>query len=475
MTSQLLIVLILHAFMASVTALHAMMYKRDPRAAIGWIGVCLLLPVAGPILYLLFGLNRARDKAQHLGRRVPRIAFERGQAPRSAAELPAQIPTAFPNLARVGTALSRYDLVAGNSVTALMNGEQAYPAMLEAIDRAERQLLFSTYLLDQDATGSKFVEALGRAARRGVATRVLVDGIGDWYSWPRASRRLAEAGVDVARFLPPRLLPPNLAINMRNHHKLLVADNAVAFTGGMNIGDRHCVSLTDNPRPTADVHFQLSGPVVAQLSNEFQRLWQFCTGQRCPLTNELGGAADGELLCRALADGPDEDLDRLTVLLGAALAEARESVHIMTPYFLPPRELIGALQAAAIRGIRVLLVLPLANNLPYVHWATRNMLWEVLMHGVRVVYQAEPFNHAKLFVVDGHYSLVGSANWDARSLRLNFELQLEVYGEKFAADLVDYIEQAAAGGREVSLAEVDERSLPVRARDAFCWLFTPYL
>ncbi|MCH8478251.1 MAG: phospholipase D-like domain-containing protein [Wenzhouxiangella sp.] len=475
MTSQLAIVLILHAFMASVTALHAMMYKRDPRAAIGWIGVCLLLPLAGPILYLLFGLNRARDKAQHLGKRSPPVAFERGQAPRAAAELPAQMPTAFPNLARVGTALSRHDLVAGNAVTALVNGEQAYPAMLEAIDQAKHQLLFSTYLLDMDTTGSKFIDSLAAAARRGVETRVLIDGIGDWYSWPRASRRLAEAGVNVARFLPPRLLPPNLAIHMRNHHKLLAIDNSVAFTGGMNIGDRHCISLADNPRPTADVHFQVSGPVVDQLSTEFQRLWRFCTGQACPLPGHHAGAADGELLCRALADGPDADLDRLTVLLGAALAEARESVLIMTPYFLPPRELIGALQAAAIRGIRVLLVLPLINNLPYVHWATRNMLWEVLLHGVRVVYQVEPFNHAKLFVVDGRYSLVGSANWDARSLRLNFELQLEVYGEKFAADLTNYIEQAAAGGREVTLTEVDHRSLPVRARDAFCWLFTPYL
>jgi cardiolipin synthase A/B len=183
----------------------------------------------------------------------------------------------------------------------------------------------------------------------------------------------------------------------------------------------------------------------------------------------------GSLMCRTVTDGPDEDLDRLTMLLTAAIAEARQSIRIMTPYFLPPRELIGAIQAAAVRGVRVTVALPEKNNLPYVHWATRNMLWEILIRGVRVVYQPPPFNHAKLFIVDGHYSLVGSANWDPRSLRLNFELQVEVYGREFATGLIDYFDQAVGAGREVTLKEVDGRGLPARLRDSFCWLFAPYL
>ncbi len=468
------IVLLAHAVLALMTALHALLYKRDPRAAFGWIGVCLVLPLLGPLLYVLFGLNRARGRAQRLGAGRFSIGYERGQAPKVDGATEGSSVAGYRNLARVGQALSRHELSHNNQVETLINGDQAYPAMLAAIEEAQSHILLSTYLLDNDKTGQQFARALSAAEKRGVVVNVLLDGFGDWYSRPRASRRLRRSGIQVARFLPPRLLPPSLSINMRNHQKNLVIDDRVGFTGGMNIGDRHCLDLVHNSRPTQDLHFRIVGPVVTQMRSEFLRLWQFSTGQT-DAPPELPAAEAGDLACRALADGPDEDLDKLTVLLCAALAEARRSVRIMTPYFLPPRELVAAMQAAAIRGVEITLVLPESNNLPYVHWATRNMLWEVLLHGVRVVYQPPPFNHAKLLVIDHDYSLVGSANWDPRSLRLNFELQLEIYGRSFAKSLIRYIDQAAARGREVTLEEVDQRSLPVRARDAVCWLFTPYL
>ncbi|TVQ38185.1 MAG: cardiolipin synthase [Wenzhouxiangella sp.] len=474
MLREIALPIVLHAVLATLTALHAMLYKRDPRAAFGWIGVCLVLPLAGPMLYILFGLNRSRGRAQRLGLRRFQVDYERGLPPQPTSDPGQSVPRAYRNLVRVGQALSRHELSLGNQVEVLVNGDQAFPAMLEAIATASSHILFSSYLFDNDRTGRRFREALQAAADRGVDVRVLIDGFGDWYSFPRASRRLRGKGVRVARFLPPRLLPPSLSINMRNHQKNLVVDDQVAFTGGMNIGDRHCLDTIGNQRPTADLHFRIRGPATGQMRSEFLRLWRFSTGQTDVPTEQVS-APVGDLACRAMADGPDEDLDRLTVLLCAALSEARHSIRIMTPYFLPPRELVGAIQSAAIRGVSITLVLPARNNLPYVHWATRNMLWEVLLHGVRVIYQPPPFNHAKLLVIDDHYSLIGSANWDPRSLRLNFELQLEVYGQSFASALVHYIDQAAASGREVTLEEVDQRSLPVRTRDAFCWLFTPYL
>jgi cardiolipin synthase A/B len=403
-------VILTHAVLATATALHALMFKRDPRAAFGWIGVCVLLPIGGPVLYGLFGLNRARGRARqlHLRRRSP--STERRAHLEPVPPLPAGIRQPYRNLARIGQALSRHSLLEGNTVKPLLNGESAFPAMLEAIQAATSHVLLTTYILDSDASGEQFRRALTAAADRGVNVQVLLDGFGDWYSRPRASRVLHQAGVRVARFLPPQLLPPSLSINMRNHHKILVVDDRLGFTGGMNIGDRHRIELADNPRPTADMHFQLEGPIVGQLREEFLRLWQFATGDHDepPMVRPR---PSGDLLCRTITDGPDEDIDRLTMLLGAAMAEARESVRIMTPYFLPPRELIGAIQAAAVRGVAVTVILPEVNNLPYLHWATRNMLWEILMRGVRVVYQPPPFNHAKLFVVDGYYSLIGSANW----------------------------------------------------------------
>ena len=472
---QTLIAMVFHAILAPATALHALMYKRDPRTAFGWIAVCILFPLAGPGLYVLFGLNRARGRAQRLGLKQLGYAHERGALIAAPQPLPAVVDPAYTKLTRIGQALSRHPLLPGNQVDTLINGEQAYPAMLESITAARHHILLSTYLLDHDDTGQAFTQALAQAVARGVAVRVLIDGFGDCYSWPRSSRRLRQAGVRVARFLPPRLLPPSLAINMRNHHKILVVDDRVGYTGGMNLGDRHRITQAGKRQPTADLHFRLQGPVVQQMREEFLRLWRLTTGCTDEPPCQSPGEQTGSLLCRTITDGPDEDLDRLTMLLTAAIAEARHSIRIMTPYFLPPRELVGALQAAAIRGVDVLVLLPAVNNLPFVHWATRNMLWELLFRGVRVCYQPPPFQHGKLFVVDHDYSLIGSTNWDPRSLRLNFELQVAVYGAEFAAPLIALIDEAAARGRAITLAEVDGRPLHERFRDSLCWLFSPYL
>lgn len=459
--------------LAPATAVHALLHKREPRGAFGWIAVCIVTPLAGPILYLFFGVNRTRHRAQRFS--MPTLnSGERGGAVDKPHPLPAGLPAPFLELARSGRALSRHPLAGGNAIEPLFNGEKAFPAMLEAIESASERIGLTTYLFDHDEAGEAFVAALSDAVKRGVEVRVLIDGLGERYAWPPASRRLARAGVRSARFLPPQMLPPSISINLRNHHKILVVDDRVGFTGGMNISDRHRIEQAGSAWPTADVHFRLRGPVVSQLTLEFQRSWEFATGEAIEHRPEID-SGPGDLLCRTVTDGPDEDLDRLTMLLSAAVASARRSVRIMTPYFLPPREIIGALQAAAVRGIDVHIVLPGKSNLPYVDWATRNMLWELLFRGVRVSYQPPPFNHGKLFVVDDFYSLIGSTNWDPRSLRLNFELQVEVYGPALAERLSQCIDQAAAAGRPVTLEEVDERRWPARLRDAACWLFSPYL
>lgn len=469
-----LIVLLFHAVLAPATAIHATLYKRDSRAAFGWIALCVLLPIAGPILYAIAGVNRVRSRAGRLGLPSLDLGYERGA--RRVIRIPevSGLPDIYRELARIGGNLSRHRLVEGNHARALHNGEAAYPAMLEAIDAAERFVFLTTYILDSDRTGQAFIDALGRAAGRGVDVRVIIDGFGELYSFPRASRRLRKHGVAVAQFLPPRLFPPQLSINMRNHHKILVVDGRRAYTGGMNIGDRHLAEDRAVTSPVIDLQFELDGPVAVQLAEEFLRTWTFARGSRdspdLPVTSETG-----PLVCRTVVDGPDENLDRLTMLLTGTIAQARKRIHIMTPYFLPPREIIGVLQAASLRGVEVNLVLPEKNNLPYVHWATRNMLWELLYQDVKVYYQPPPFVHTKLFVVDGIYALIGSTNWDPRSLRLNFELQVEIFGREFAGEMEAHIRAAIDRGRPVTLEEVDGRSLPIRLRDSVCWLFSPYL
>lgn len=157
------------------------------------------------------------------------------------------------------------------------------------------------------------------------------------------------------------------------------------------------------------------------------------------------------------------------------ISAAQHEIFIVTPYFLPSREMIASLQSAALRGVAVTVILPRRSNLPFVDWATRNLLWELLQYGVSVFYQPPPFAHTKLFIVDGVYAQVGSANMDPRSLRLNFELNLELSGATNVGRLAEYTRKKCHAATQVSLHEIEERGLAVRLRDAACWLFLPYL
>lgn len=459
---------------ALVAAGHALLHKQHPSAAFGWIGISLLFPPLGPLLYYMFGVNRVRIAARRLDRQsLHGLGAHRPGAHARIRDYSGMVPETRLSLTAAGDRLSAWPLVAGNAVTPLRNGEKAYPPMLEAIERAEAFVYLSTYILETNHVGKRFIDVLGRAVDRGVDVRVLIDGIGEFYAWPRPRpvRLLRRRGVVVARFLPPRLLPPSLQLNLRNHRKMLIADGRVAFTGGMNIGDRHFVSQGG----VEDMHFRLTGPIVRQIEAVFLSDWAFAVGEQTLVSGPRRPGGEGQVACRCLDDGPTRDIERLATLLVTAVAAARERVLIMTPYFLPTDRLVGVLQAAALRGLEVSIVLPARNNLPYVGWAARHGLPGLITRGVKIYYQPPPFAHTKLFVIDDDYALVGSANIDPRSLRLNFELGVEVYERASVGHLAEHIEHTIERSTACTLDELRARRLPERMRDSFFWLFSPYL
>jgi cardiolipin synthase A/B len=330
-------------------------------------------------------------------------------------------------------------------------------------------------LFDADEAGYAFCESLAAAARRGVQVRVLIDDVGARYSRPSIVERLRRDGVTVARFMPTRLPWRARYFNLREHRKLLTIDGRRAFTGGMNIAAANLVSRKP-PEAVRDVHFEVEGPVVAQLQEAFTEDWAFAARE------ELEGgrwfpepSGDGPVLARAVPDGPDADFDKLRWTIMAALSCARKSVRIVTPYFLPDAPLIDALNMAALSAVRVDLVLPSVGNLALVQWASEAMLWQILKHGCRVFLTPPPFDHTKLIVVDDDWVFLGSANLDPRSLRLNFELNMECYDDTLARQVNTLIDAKLKSARELSLAEVDARSMPVRLRDGLARLLTPYL
>jgi cardiolipin synthase len=211
---------------------------------------------------------------------------------------------------------------------------------------------------------------------------------------------------------------------------------------------------------------------VTQLAESFCADWLFAARETLPIP--AYAPAHGESVCRVITEGPDEDVDKLLFVMLGAIAVAQRQVLIMTPYFIPPPELTGALQAAALRGVEVCLVLPERSNLRYVDWATRRWLPPLMARGVQVYLQPPPFSHTKLMIIDGQYAHIGSANLDPRSLRLNFEIAVEVYNAAVCTELADYVLSARRHAR-APLAANTRAGLLERLRDSLFWLFSPYL
>jgi len=305
--------------------------------------------------------------------------------------------------------------------------------------------------------------------------RVLVDTVGARYSRPSIARELRRRKVRIALF-GRTLLPWRMPyMNLRNHRKILVVDGHIGFTGGINIREGSLLQRTPQ-HAVQDLHFRFDGPVVGHLMHTFAQDWVFTTHEQ--LSGDLWYPKlerAGNVVARGINDGPDEDFEKAKLVFLGALACAQRSVRILTPYFLPDAGLIGALDVAALRGVDVKIVLPQKNNLIFVQWASTAQLWQVLKRGSRVFYSPPPFDHSKLMLVDDGWALMGSTNWDPRSLRLNFEFGVECYDTELARSLGALFDRKLEQAREVTSAQVDGRSLPVKLRDGMARLAAPYL
>ena len=464
---------------ACLTTLHIVLYKRETRSAIGWMGLSWLTPILGSVLYLMFGINRIERKAESLREDLDEYDAPMSTAPIRREDLEDELQqrgSHLGGLARLVGDVVDEPLVPGNAIEPLVNGDEAYPAMLEAIEHAETSVTLATYIFDNDEWGERFVDALGDAAARGVEVRVLIDAAGLRYSCPSVLRKLQHSNVETARFLPSFFPPHLLSINMRNHRKVMVVDGHVGFTGGMNIRAGHVIEDGASGHAAQDLHFRLEGPVVAQLQEIFVDDWRFSTGEKLRGETwfpDLSSA--GDIMARGIPAGPDEHLDKLSWTLHGALACAQESVRLLTPYFLPDDSLTAALNTAALRGVDVDVILPGESNLPFVHWAMFGQIRPLLERGCRVWMTPPPFDHSKLMVVDEAWTLLGSANWDPRSLRLNFEFNVECYDSHLAERMDALALEKRSRAERLTLEDLDSRSLPAVFRDNLFRLGAPYM
>ena len=429
----------LHATMALAASMHVVLHHPQARGAALWLIVIWLVPWLGPIFYVLIGINR-----------IPRRA--RG-------------------LAQNGAPVHQWS--EDNEILPLVGGDEAYGAMLQAIDAARTSVHLTTYIFDHDRAGLMFVQAFARAIERGVTVRVLIDDVGSRYSHPPITRELKRVGVHVAKFMPTRSIWRWPYANLRNHRKLMIVDDDVGFIGGMNIREA-CMASLQPAFPTLDTHFRVRGAVIEDFSGLFSFDWSFATQEELKLPESVP-TSFGKSEMRLVSGGPDRIDEPIRWHKLTLLVRANQRVRIVTPYFVPDEDVMTALSAAASAGVHIQIIMPSVNNLRLVAWASRACWQQLIDRGVEILLAPPPFEHTKIMLIDDDLAIVGSANWDERSFRLNFEADVEIRDASLTRKL-DAIIDARVGSTSPQTVE-DLATWPLwsRLRDGVARLALPYL
>ena len=433
--------------------------RGRPMAAMSWLMGLFFFPYLGLLVWVLLGRERLQRPLHRLARTRARLIA--GRAPRRGEVGEAE----FADLLPEGD--DRIATSAGNLATLLVDGPAAFSSMEAAITGAEQTVEALFFIWRADATGTRLAQLLAARARAGVRVRVLVDGLGGLPFLARLAKPLREAGVEVATFLP--LWPPwrNPAAHLRNHRKILVVDGRIAFTGGMNVANSYAMDWHD-------LMLRVEGPAAAHLREVLLDDWAFATGGDTDEISSPPGEPGGGAVA-VVSSGPEFEDNAAHDLVFLAIARSRRRVWMMTPYFVPPAATHAALRTAARRGADVRLLLPEHSDVPLVTLASRAYLAPLQAAGVRVYAYRGRVLHGKSMLIDEDLVLIGSANTDVRSFRLNFETTCAVMDPGVAADLEAQFELDFAQSAEVDASSLTATPVLERLLESLAHLLSPLL
>jgi cardiolipin synthase len=482
----------LYLTLVLLVTLHCLRTRRESTSALLWIFLAWSFPVIGAVLYLIFGINRVPRKAWRKQRadsefRAAREAREEEALPmaywrtvhQSLAAEPADREAREFN-AIMNRLLPDHPLLGGNRIRPLLDGDEAYPPMLAAIRRAQHHVHLQSFIIGDDEIGRQFLDLLAEKARQGVAVRVLFDRFGSTGAVLRRffARYAGIANLQICGWTQANMFKRQFQLNLRNHRKILVIDGQEAFFGGINLRGEN-VSRPGRPA-IRDYHAAVEGPVVQELQYSFLRDWYFMTDenpeillQGCyfPHVHPVGSAQ-----ARLVNSGPTPDeIENIADVFFECLVSARKQLLVVTPYFVPPQDILHAFRAAGSRGVDVRLVVPKINNHFYAGLAGQALYEEMLAAGVRIFERRPPFMHAKALLMDDKLALSGSANLDARSLRLNYETNLLIFDHEYIQALKRIVLAEIAQSDELLLAAWRARPVSRRLLENFCHLLMPVL
>ncbi len=465
------------ALAAAVLSIPSVLLRRRgrPLSAVSWILALLSIPLLGIFLWWLFGRSHL-ERRRHRKRRAhltmtQKLATLRDQLGDQLGPAESGQPMLLPakNLPPE-MAANVFPATAGNAVE-LMDSHDAFDIMERDIAEAKHHIHALFYIWKDDETGRRFRDALIERARAGVEVRVLCDAIGSPAMATKFIRKLRKAGAKCVRFLPPELFTLTPRLNFRNHRKILVVDGKVGVIGGFNIGDEY-------RKEWRDLGVRIIGPAVDQLQEIFADDWYYATHEDTAVPDYFGRwlAQDhATASCSVVASGPDSSYAAIHEALFMAINETRERLYIMTPYFIPPQSIGAALRAAVYRGVDVRVMVPALSDVMIVRHAARAYYPELVDVGVRILEYQPAMLHAKAALFDDELVMIGSANIDSRSFRLNFEASCFIRSRELNQAVLQQFVDNQAHSEEIVMSDLDKLPWATKLTSAVAHLLSPLL
>lgn len=451
--------------------------RRQPASTVAWILAIVLLPYFGGLLFLFFGINRVDRRKKR--RRAARKSMQGKMPALHPVSLEAEplksLPEQIHRMVRLAARLDETVVTGDNEIEVFNDTNIILRRIEEAIIGAKHSIHLEYYIWRPDKTGIRLRDLLIKKAREGVKVRFLYDGLGSIFLTRAFMRPLRESGAQIAVFIPGRSFRERWSLNLRSHRKIVVVDGRVGLTGGMNIGEEY-LGRDRRLGYWRDTHLLMRGSSVSQLQQVFTEDWFYATGEEVRGPHEFPPPeCAGSIAAQVISSGPDGDLREFHSLMFGAINDARSEILLTTSYFVPTEPLLAALCTAAARGVRVRLLVPMKSDHRFVVLAGRSYYDQLLDTGVEINEYKRGIMHSKTLVIDDCWSLVGSPNFDPRSLLLNFEVGVVMYDRGIAKILKEHFETDLEYCRRIHREEFERRPLGSVFAENFCRLFSPVL
>ena len=454
-----------------LTAVKAIMETRTSQGAIAWAVALVTVPYVAVPAYWIFGRTKF---AGYVTARRAEILKTSAVARKLAEEFDRQRmqTKAGRREELLLERLAKLPFTAHNRATLLIDGEATFAAIFAAIATAKEYVIVQFYIIHEDELGRRLSDALMERARAGVRCMVLFDEIGSGRLRGFCAE-LRAAGVEIAPFNSTKGATNRFQINFRNHRKIVVVDGRIAFVGGHNVGDEY-LGLDPKIGPWRDTHVEVEGPVVQCVQVAWLEDWLWATGEVPGNLNwNPVGARGGCVGALCLPSGPADEQETATLFFLHAINSAKERLWIASPYFVPDEQFISALQLAALRGVDVRILIPLKPDNELVRLSGFSYLRETEAVGIKWFRYHRGFMHQKVLLVDDDYCAIGTANFDNRSFRLNFELTMAFYEHAFTQQVADMLERDFAGSTQATARELDTKSFWFRLKVRVARLMAP--